>query len=877
MLRVIQNQRVDVAKGYYSTADYFSEGQELTGHWRGKAAIALGLEGEVQKADWDALCDNLHPHTGTQLTARLRDDRTIGYDFNFHVPKSLSMLYAMTRDERLLDAFRDSMHETMKDIETEMAARVRKNGRQENRITGNMVWGEYVHFTSRPVEGEPDAHLHGHCFVFNVTHDYEEQIWKAGQFRDLKRDSPYFEAVFHSRLTHRLTELGLPVERTAKGWELGGVPQSLIDKFSRRTQQIEEKARQKGITDPELKSALGAKTRQLKVKDLSFPELQDRWRARMSPLELEALAVLEHKTGDEAPPPDETASGQAMAYALSHCFERASVVPERTVLAAALRQSVGQATVEQVHQAAERSDLIVGQRFDRKMATTRQVLKEEKRVVDFARDGRGCCEPLGERDHQFKRDWLNAGQKHAVQHILDSNDRVIVLRGAAGVGKTTLLQEAVEAIEARGVKVHAFAPSADASRGTLRAAGFKEADTVKRLLMDKSLQKQLAGQLIWVDEAGTMGTEMTAELFALASRVDARLLLSGDRKQHHAVSRGDALRLLEDEAGIVPADVKEIQRQSGKYKAAVKALSEGRAGEGFDQLDDLGWVREIDDEQRYAALAADYVATIEAGRTALVVSPTHAENQLITQQIRRSLQAAGLVADADRTFTVLENAGLTEAQRGDFVNYEPGQVLQFHQNAKGFTRGDRVIVGDDRLLPLDHPDRFAVFRTKTISLALGDLVRITHNGSTADQKHRLDNGTIRRIDHFESDGTIVFDNGWKVGKDFGHLTHGYVVTSHASQSKTVDHVFVGQSSKSFPASSREQFYVSCSRARNGVVIYTDDKEALREAIAESDERLTATEFVNGPRPRETVALLQRTAEARRAEPTREKEVMEYER
>ncbi len=65
--------------------------------------------------------------------------------------------------------------------------------------------------------------------------------WKAGQFRELNRDAPYFEAVFHSRFAERLGDLGLPIERTKKGWELAGVDKDLIAKFSRRTVQIEER------------------------------------------------------------------------------------------------------------------------------------------------------------------------------------------------------------------------------------------------------------------------------------------------------------------------------------------------------------------------------------------------------------------------------------------------------------------------------------------------------------------------------------------------------------------------------------------------------------------------------------------------------------
>jgi ATP-dependent exoDNAse (exonuclease V) alpha subunit len=81
-----------------------------------------------------------------------------------------------------------------------------------------------------------------------------------------------------------------------------------------------------------------------------------------------------------------------------------------------------------------------------------------------------------------------------------------------------------------------------------------------------------------------------------------------------------------------------------------------------------------------------------------------------------------------------------------------------------------------------------------------------------------------------------------VAKDYGHLAHGYVMTSHASQGKTVDRVLIGQSSQSFRASSREQFYVSCSRGRESVRVYSDDKAALLDAVSRTDDRLAATDL-----------------------------------
>ena len=283
MLRINQNNSAAGAMSYYSTADYYSEGQELVGHWRGEAAKRLGLAGVVQKETWDALCQNRHPATGDTLTLRQKQHRRVGYDFNFHVPKSVSVLYSLTKDERILDAFRESVHETMRNMESEMQTRVRKAGENGKRTTGNMLWGEFVHFTSRPVGGVPDPHLHAHCFVFNVTWDKKEAAWKAGEFADLKRDAPYFEAKFHSRMARRLAGLGIAVERSKTGWEIAGVPKSTVRQFSRRTAVIEEEAKRKGVVDAAARSELGAKTREHKKKDLTFDQLRSEWSARLQP------------------------------------------------------------------------------------------------------------------------------------------------------------------------------------------------------------------------------------------------------------------------------------------------------------------------------------------------------------------------------------------------------------------------------------------------------------------------------------------------------------------------------------------------------------------------------------------------------------------
>jgi ATP-dependent exoDNAse (exonuclease V) alpha subunit len=715
--------------------------------------------------------------------------------------------------------------------------------------------------------------------VFNSTFDPVESRWKAGQFGDIKRDAGFFEASFHARLGDNLRELGLPVERTKTGWEIGGIAPSVMEKFSRRKAVIEAEAKEKGITDAKEKAELGASTRERKQKDMTFDQLRSLWNDRMTPEELASVERAAQSIGSKARAENAHAIREAVDLAIDHSFERKSVLPERHLWAAALKQSVGQGSINSVLQEVKGRDLLTAERDNRTFVTTPKVLAEEKAMLDFARAGRGACTRLNGDEHRFQNLDLNRGQVAAVLHVLNSRDRVILVTGKAGVGKTWMMEEAVGGIKAGGHEVMTFAPSAEASRGVLRAEGFENADTVARLLSDSAMQEEAKGKVWWIDEAGLMGVGTTARVFDLAEKLDARIVLSGDRKQHGSVERGAALRLLETEAGLMPAQIKEIQRQKGAYKQAVEALAEGRTEDGFDQLDKLGWIKEIDGPDRYKVLASEYVAAVGSGKSALVVSPTHREGQAITEEIRAELRQAEKLGDKEHTFTVLHPTDMTLAQRRDAVNYSPGDVLIYHQNAKGHRRGDKVVVDGKTPLPLAQADRFQVYHASELSLSAGDVVRVTKNNFTTDE-HRLNNGSRYTVRGFTEQGDIELTNGWTVSKENPFLTYGYVVTSHASQGKTVDRVFIGSSSASSPAASREQFYVSVSRAKEQALVFTDDKELLREAVSHSDERLSATEMLGSRERRDRHAAMERQAERERRESVKQEHVregMNYER
>ncbi len=158
------------------------------------------------------------------------------------------------------------------------------------------------------------------------------------------------------------------------------------------------------------------------------------------------------------------------------------------------------------------------------LCTTREVLSQEQRMVQLARKGQGKLRPLYSEPPPIA---LSGQQADAVRHLLTTTNRVSIIRGAAGSGKTTLMQEAVKHLEAAGKKVTVVAPTAQASRGVLKDEGFDQADTVAKLLVDKERQHQLTGQVLWVDEAGLLGTQDMSALLELATQKNARLILGG--------------------------------------------------------------------------------------------------------------------------------------------------------------------------------------------------------------------------------------------------------------------------------------------------------------------------------------------------------------
>jgi hypothetical protein len=352
------------------------------------------------------------------------------------------------------------------------------------------------------------------------------------------------------------------------------------------------------------------------------------------------------------------------------------------------------------------------------------------------------------------------------------------------------------------------------------------------------------------------------ELQGFALEHNCRLVVTGDTKQHHSVQWGDALRILERSGVIAQAVLTKIHRQRiPELREAIEDLSKGRTAEGFDKLDKFGAIQEIlDDADRLAAIAEKQIEALKAQKSSLIIAPTHGECRAIASAVRKAMTEKGLLVDSEHSVTRLQRLNLTDSQQRYSATYEPGQIVQFHRIAKGavhagvqekrFKSGEpwevlrreegAVVVGKDgveKQLPLEHAKKFSVFERQEITLSIGDRIRFTKNVNHRGQKFL--NNELRTVVSID-EGKIIFDKGEIVRNGAAlHLDKGIAVTSHASQAKTVDQVIASVPVRAFSQTNEAQFYVTISRARWAMNVFTDSKIALRDAVTRPSKRLSS--------------------------------------
>jgi len=445
------------AKEYFEehlrVGDYYMKGQRVSGQWFGRGAEDLGLAGETQAEDFLRLCDNLHPKTGERLTQRLKTtrmeagedgqqhevaNRRVFYDFTLSPPKSVSIVALAGNEPRIVEAHDQAVMTAMKQIETFAAGRVRKKGQSSYRTTGNLVGAVFRHDTSRAL----DPHLHSHCIVFNATKDPVENCWKALEPYEMLVAKKFVENVYYHELVKALHQLGYRVRNKPRGdFEIEGVSPELVERFSKRHREIDQKTRALLEREPEkasqniheIRERIAHKERARKIKDVGLAWLQPIWDEQMSLGERQALQSL--RSGQPSAEPGRGESVEAaVTWAEEHLFERHSVVREHEIWRHALEHARGQnISLAEVQAVTKQRDYVRNVEQPGHVAA-RAALEREWAVIKMARDGVCECRPLNPNDRPKQSD-LDGEQRAAVERILSSTNFVTLFRGGAGQGR----------------------------------------------------------------------------------------------------------------------------------------------------------------------------------------------------------------------------------------------------------------------------------------------------------------------------------------------------------------------------------------------------------------------------------------------------------
>ena len=161
--------------------------------------------------------------------------------------------------------------------------------------------------------------------------------------------------------------------------------------------------------------------------------------------------------------------------------------------------------------------------------------------------------------------------------------------------------------------------------------------------------------------------------------------------------------------------------------------------------------------------------------------------------------------------------------------------------------------GEERIILSRQSKAYDVQQARPIEIAAGDRLLLT--GNRRDQSFRATNGELVTVKGFV-ESRIQLEDGRILPADYKQFTHGYAVTAHRSQGKTVDsNILAGD------RMSRELFYVGVSRGRESLTVVTSDTESFRESIGISGERQSATELARKQQRLRTMTPTETTAAA----------------
>lgn len=691
MLRVttLNASTAAATAGYYTKYLTQAEG-EIAGVWAGKQAARFGLSGPVDAESLERLLSGSDPNSGITLgnplvDRTLADGRLVravsGFDATVSAPKSLSAWWALTGDQRLLGAHDVAVNAVIETLQRYGATtRIRSNGGRLHPDTQGLTIAAFRQSTSRL--DDPQIHTH---VVISAKVQVDDGRWFALDARTLKKHQRTLGGVYQSVLRAELTaQFGVRFGPIVNGQaEIAGLPQELLDVFSKRTAQVDEAlaAKEKEFSDREqreptrfehaaMQREAAVDTRRSKSGS-AVPDLRARWVAEAAEVGVTATSLqTDIIRATRKPETEQSLTTGDIERVLA---ERASTWHRLDVLRALtdeLRPRAGMNGERWLAFLERCTDNVVSAGIDldptvtdnhRRMSdgrslwvepiagryTSSTVLAREEQIAVWAMD-RQAAAPLPAAG--VRTTGLDEMQADAAAAVAGRDGLVIVV-GAAGTGKTTMLARAVEHLAEHHRDIFAAAPTAKAARVLARETG-APADTVAKLIHEWTRPDRPpnrtwnlpTGSTLMIDEAGMLNTGDLHTITRLADTNNWRVVLLGDPHQLHAVGRGGMFDEL-CAAGRVN-ELTHIHRFTEWWEpSASLALRRGdpRAIASYALHDRVagGTI-----EQHLTTITNRWMAATADGQTVAVTATTNDHVDLINRTVqRRRLESGDIVND----------------------------------------------------------------------------------------------------------------------------------------------------------------------------------------------------------------------------------------
>jgi conjugative relaxase-like TrwC/TraI family protein len=649
------------------------------------------LYGEAFELAWQ--------HRGKRVNERVQS-----FDHCFSSPKSVSLLAAGGGDRirrQVAEARAEALQVGVGYLQRHgIGVRRDHNGTDRHQASGGLVAVAFEHRLSR--SGDPQFHTH--VLVQNAAQGPDGR-WTALDsdrlYAQLMAADHLYLAAERAALTERLGVRWGPVDARSGAAEIVGLDdRALIERFSKRSEQIDQWLAEQGLSGIKASSAAAVATRAPKDHAESEQSVYQRWARELAEQGVGERQLAEVCSGERGRPASRAELDAALSALAgpgglteqASTFTRAEVVD-----ALAKRLPVAPSAHQALTQAEEAADRFLAERavrvaHDRRLGVDRfstpELLTLERQLVDGAtqREGERCAVVRPELVRQVLDRHTTAGEDQVamVRDLTQGGDGVAVVVGRAGSGKTWALGLTREAFELAGYQVHGCAPTGIATVG-LADEGFSDARTVDRLLLDlgKGRTELDERTVLVVDEAAMVATRKLAPLLGHAGQAGAKVVLVGDDRQFASIQAGGGFRALRLRLGASELTVNRRQVEAWEQRAIedVRAGNLEQAIAAYAEHDRIRAFEARDDRDR--ALIDDWWQAHQAGEQPVIYAHRRAQVDQLNQVCQRLRAETGQLGSerltvGDRTFAVGDQVvlGANAKDRLGVVNGTTAVILE---------------------------------------------------------------------------------------------------------------------------------------------------------------------------------------------------------